>query len=80
MVMFPRNCCIYNTDGYLTTGHVIEHVGDLTKIVYIEYRGIWPVSNRDFCSYSATRVLKNNIVVYFASHVSNLLIFIACAC
>ncbi|XP_046847721.1 uncharacterized protein LOC124441316 [Xenia sp. Carnegie-2017] len=58
-------------DDMFERGHVVEHVGDLTKIVYIEYRGIWPVSNRDFCSYSATRVLKNNIVVYFASHVKH---------
>lgn len=50
-------------------GQVVEILGDLTQIVYMEYKGIWPVSGRDFCSVSATRILEDDIVVFFAKHV-----------
>ncbi|XP_028409728.1 uncharacterized protein LOC114532426 [Dendronephthya gigantea] len=55
-------------DDMFDTGQVVETLGDLTKVVYMEYKGIWPVSGRDFCSVSAIRVLEDNTVVFFAKH------------
>ena len=53
----------------LHLGQVIEQLGELTRILYLEYKAIWPVSDRDFCSVSAVRVLQDGTVTFFAKHV-----------
>ncbi|CAB3991539.1 -related lipid transfer 9 [Paramuricea clavata] len=58
-------------DDQFDTGQTIESLGALTKIIYLEYKGIWPVSGRDFCSVSAIRVLQDGMVTFFAKHVKH---------
>lgn len=55
---------------FLISGHVIEQLGDLTKINYMEFRAMWPVSGRDFCVFDAIRVLPDNTYVLVVKSVS----------
>ena len=55
-------------DDLFDTGQVVETLGELTKVIYLEYKGIWPVSCRDFCCVDATRVLEDNTVAKFFKH------------
>ena len=55
-------------DDLFDTAQVVESLGELTKIIHLEYKGIWPVSDRDFCSVDATRVLEDNTVAKFFKH------------
>lgn len=58
-------------DDMYCGGHVIEQLGDLTKINYMEFRAMWPVSGRDFCVFDAIRVLPDNTYVLVVKSVKH---------
>ncbi|XP_028404225.1 stAR-related lipid transfer protein 5-like [Dendronephthya gigantea] len=58
-------------DEMFDAGEEIEVLGGLTKVIYLKYKGIWPVSPRDFCSISAVRVLQDGTVTFFTKHVEH---------
>lgn len=55
-------------DPMFDYGHLVEELDPATKVVYQKFKGIWPVSPRDFCTLVGLRMVQDTVILVGISY------------